>query len=328
MPSSQERVNKFMQIAFNLAKKHSGLTGFNPSVGCVVVAGEKIISSAVTEVHGRPHAESIALSKEIDFKNAELFVTLEPCNHFGQTPPCVHSIIKAGIKRVFVGVKDNDKRVDGSGIDALKLAGVQVVEGILGEALEKLYAPYLFAKLNKRPFITGKIICSLDGKVATSAGNSKWISDEKAREFTNFLRHKYDGILVGGETFRKDSPQLTCRTEGLLEFSPKRFVFSNSLSEAPGFKIVKGEFADFLPTLYKEYQINHLLIEGGPTVLTKALEEGVVNELLIGHAPFFIGKDGKNCVQMDGLTEVCNAKRYKIQEAFTFGGVVFTRLTI
>jgi diaminohydroxyphosphoribosylaminopyrimidine deaminase/5-amino-6-(5-phosphoribosylamino)uracil reductase len=317
---------KYMKVAFNLAKRHSGLTGSNPSVGCVVVKNGEIVSSASTEFGGRPHAENIALSKNGNFSGADLFVTLEPCNHFGKTPPCVQAILNAGVKRVFVGVRDTDKRVQGSGIDALKIENVEVFEGVMGAEISQFYKPYLSAKERKSPFVSAKIICSADGKIATKTGISKWISDAKSRTFTNFLRHKYDGILVGGETFRKDSPLLTCRTEGFEGFSPKRFVLSKSITQIEGFEVVNGDFASFLPSIYSDFGINHLLIEGGAGVVTKAILEDVVDEILIGHAPFFIGADGKNCFSLTGLENLVNSRRFKLKESFIFGDLSFNVL--
>ncbi len=317
---------KYMQVAFNLAKKHRGLTGSNPSVGCVVVKNGLIISSSSTELGGRPHAENIALSQEKDFTGADLFVTLEPCNHFGKTPPCVHAILNSGIKSVFIGVKDTDKRVQGSGIDALKIGQIEVVEGVMNEEISQFYKPYLTAKERKFPFVSAKIICTEDGKIGTKTGVSKWISDTKSRSFTNFLRHTYDGILIGGETYRKDTPLLTCRTQGLEAFSPKRFVLSNSIPKINGFEVVNGDFKDFLPNLYTDFNINHLLIEGGAGVITKAISEEVVDEIMIAHSPMFIGKDGKNCFSMQGLESLSSAKRFKLKESFVFGDLNFSIL--
>jgi diaminohydroxyphosphoribosylaminopyrimidine deaminase/5-amino-6-(5-phosphoribosylamino)uracil reductase len=316
-----------MQIAFNLAKKHGGLTSSNPSVGCVVVKDGKIISSASTEINGRPHAENIALSTILDAKGGDVYVTLEPCNHFGKTPPCVNSIISAGIKRVFIAVKDTDKRVDGGGINALKSAGIQVFEGIMEEEIKEFYKPYLTAKIRHSPFVSAKIVCSSDGKIATCTGESKWISDEKSREFSNYLRHKYNGILIGTETFKKDSPKLTCRTEGLLEFSPQKFLFSNSITKAEGFTVLKGTFKKVLTKMYEDFKINHLLIEGGAGVITNAINEDVVDEILIGYTPIFIGKDGKNCVDFTGIKELINAKKFNIKNTVQFGNTIFANFT-
>ncbi len=315
-----------MQVVFIRAKKHEGMTNSNPSVGCVVVKNGFILSSGTTEIGGRPHAENIALSMPIDFSGADLFVTLEPCNHFGKTPPCTQAIINAGIKRVFVGVKDEDKRVQGNGLDSLKIAGIEVCDGVLGDDIKEFYKPYLFAKSFKCPFVTGKIVCSQDGKIATKTGASKWISDPKSREFTNFLRHKYEGILVGGETYRKDLPLLNCRALGLEKFSPQRFVLSNSLQNIEGFQVVKGNFSEILPLLYKEFGVNHLLIEGGAGVITKAIKEDAINELLVCTAPIFIGQDGKNCFAEEGILEIANAKKFKIKRSFMFGKLNFTIL--
>ena len=315
-----------MQIAFNLAKKHNGLTNSNPSVGCVVVKNNKIISSACTEIGGRPHAESIALSDFSKFDGCDLFVTLEPCSHFGKTPPCINFILKAKIKRVFIGVKDTDLRVNGNGILALKNAGVEVIEGVLEDEIKDFYTPYLKAKSRKSPFVSVKIVCSLDGKVATYSNNSKWISDKHSLQYTNFLRHQYDGILIGTQTYLSDNPSLTCRAEGLGEFSPKKFLLSNSIKQAQNYNIISGKFKNFLPKIYDDFGINHLLIEGGAGVITQAFEEGVVDEIFIAFAPFFIGKDGKNSVNFIGLNKVFDAQKFEFKNYFKCGDLIFSIL--
>ncbi len=318
---------KFMQIAFNLAKKHRGLTFPNPSVGCVIVRDGKIISSGTTEVRGRPHAEKVAILNAKDTAGADLFVTLEPCSHFGETPPCVFAIVEAKIKRVFIGMQDPDKRVNGSGIEFLKQNGVEVASGIMQDELMEFYKPYLKVKSTGIPFVSAKIICSLDGKVATNLGKSKWISTSKARDFTNYIRHFYDGILVGTNTYNQDAPSLTCRTEGLLGFSPKKFLLSNTLKSAKDFEVLNGNLIDFLPRLYQDFKIQNLLIEGGAGVITSALKEDVVDEILIGFSPFFIGEDGKNCNTFKDLKELYEAKHFLIKNHFEFDGMIFIQLS-
>ena len=175
-----------MQVALNLAKKHNGITASNPSVGCVITKDGKIISTATTAVSGRPHAESVALSLNYDFTGSSMFVTLEPCSHFGKTSPCVEKIIKAGIKQVFIGMQDPDTRVNGIGIETLKKAGIEVFCGLLEAEVKQFYKPYVFFKTNKRPFVTGKIACSMDGKIATFSHESKWITSPLQNTFTNF----------------------------------------------------------------------------------------------------------------------------------------------
>jgi diaminohydroxyphosphoribosylaminopyrimidine deaminase / 5-amino-6-(5-phosphoribosylamino)uracil reductase len=314
---------KYMEVAFNLAKKHSGLTHFNPSVGCVVVKNDKIISSAVTELGGRPHAENIALSN-VDAEGADLFVTLEPCNHFGSTPPSVFPIINAKIKKVFVAVKDLDLRVNGSGIEALKKANIEVIlVECFEDKIREFYKPYLVAKFKKSPFVSAKIICSLDGKIGTCTGHSKWISSSNALKYTNFLRHKYDGILIGSNTYTQDKPSLNCRFQNLEPFSPKKFLLSNSIKEADGFFVINNKFKDFLPLLYNDFKINHLLIEGGAGVITQAMEENIIDEIIIGIAPFFIGIDGKPSIKSEGLKEVFNSNRFILKNYFQVEDMIF-----
>ena len=318
---------KFMQIAFNFAKKHNGMTTSNPSVGCVIVKNNQIISCASTAISGRPHAESLALSKNLDFTDAILFTTLEPCSHVGKTPACVSHIIKSGIKQVFISVKDSDYRVNGLGIKMLEEAGIAVHCGLLAEEVFEFYKPYLTAKVRKKPFVTGKIACSLDGKISTFSGNSKWITSEIQRNFTNFIRHKYNGILVGGNTYKQDSPNLTCRIEGLTAFSPIKFLLSSSVKSAEGFNVVSGNLEEILAKMYSEFEINHLLIEGGAGVITEFLKQDLLDEIMLVQSPIFIGKDGKNCFEETGINLLNDVKKFTLKETFAIGGGIINILS-
>jgi diaminohydroxyphosphoribosylaminopyrimidine deaminase/5-amino-6-(5-phosphoribosylamino)uracil reductase len=315
-----EYVFQYMQIAFNLAKRHNGLTGSNPSVGCVIVKDQKLISFGITDIMGRPHAEQVALSKNKDCKGADLFVTLEPCNHHGKTSPCTESIIQNQIKRVFIGIHDADHRVNGQGVKALEKAGIEVFCNIMSSEIHEFYNPYLSAKTFKRPFVTAKIVCSLDGKIATKTGDSKWISSPKVRLFTNYLRHKYDGILIGGETYRKDLPSLTCRIEGLEDFSPKKFILSNSLRQVNGFEILNGKPSQILEKIYNVFHINQLLIEGGANIISSFIGENLINELMVIHSPLIIGCDGKDCTTLTSILKISEAYNLTLYKTLELDG--------
>ena len=218
-----------MQIAIQLAKNAKGQTGNNPSVGSVIVRDGKILATAHTGFGGTPHAETIALNRATSNTGATLYSTLEPCSHYGKTPPCVKAIIEAGIKEVVIGVDDKNPLV--SGVKELEKAGVKVTSGVLKNQAEELHNDFFKFIETGLPFVTVKVAVSLDGKIATKNGDSKWISGELARNYAHKLRSQNNAILIGGETYRKDNPELTCRLEGLEQFSPKKFVISKSLKK-------------------------------------------------------------------------------------------------
>lgn len=306
-----------MGIALNLAYKNSGLTANNPSVGVVIacVCGESftILACGVTDIFGRPHAEDIAISALLQNKNWQefsstgkivLYSTLEPCSHYGQTPPCAKKIIECGfINRVVLGFKDPDNRVNGSGAKMLRDGGISVVYYECNDALrlglDRLYRSYNYSRINKMPYITAKIACSLDGKIATAKGNSKWITSVAVRDFTNFLRSRFNAIAVGRSTFEIDKPQLTCRVSGLEKFSPKKFVISSKNLELPeGWSCVDMSMGvrESLQDLCGRYDVSTLLIEGGAYTISSLLSAKVVSELIVVRSGMIIGGDGKDCI--------------------------------
>lgn len=201
-----------MKIAIRLAKKGIGRTSPNPIVGAVVVKNNRIVGRGYHKMAGLPHAEKNALNNAGSLaKGADLYVTLEPCNHYGRTPPCTDAIIDSGIKRVFVGMKDPNPLVGGRGIKKLKKNGIDVIVGILEDECKKINEPYIKYITTKAPFVTLKIASTLDGKIATAAGESKWITSEKSREYVHRLRSMTDAIMVGIGTVLKDDPFLTVR---------------------------------------------------------------------------------------------------------------------
>ena len=225
---------KFISYALNLAKNNLGLTAPNPVVACVITQESAIISTGVTASLGRPHAETIAIQKAIaqnkSLKNATIYLTLEPCSHFGQTPPCVDEIIKHQFKKVVIATIDFDKRVNGEGIKKLQAAGIEVICGVLEKEAREINRGFFKTRLEGIPYITLKFATSLDGKIATKDFDSKWITCEKSRRFSHHLRAVNDAILIGANTARKDDPKLDCRIAGLEKFSPKRVIISNNLN--------------------------------------------------------------------------------------------------
>ncbi|MBM5781872.1 MAG: bifunctional diaminohydroxyphosphoribosylaminopyrimidine deaminase/5-amino-6-(5-phosphoribosylamino)uracil reductase RibD [Pelagibacterales bacterium] len=319
-----------MSYAINLSKKNLGITAPNPCVGCVIVKNGEIITTGVTQKNGRPHAEKNAIDKINDkeiLKNAEIYVTLEPCSHFGKTLPCVDEIIKFGFKRVVVAVQDPDQRVNGGGIKKLKEAGIETIIGVLENEAKEVNRGFFKAKKTSLPFVTLKIATSLDGKIATKNFDSKWITSDKARNFAHYLRSINDAIVVGANTVRKDDPFLNCRIEGLEDFSPKIFVISNKKDFSPKFNIfqnqqnqpaiIGGNLKEILQNICNS-GLNNVLVEGGSNLATQFLKEELVDELVWIRSQKIIGNDGIPAIgemQFSSINEVLsNFTRTDIQE--------------
>lgn len=220
----------FMRSAIAVARRGFGRTAPNPSVGCIIVnkAGQ-IIARARTADGGRPHAETIALAAAgHEAKGATVYVTLEPCAHHGQTPPCAQALVDAGVLRVVIGTLDCNPRVSGKGIEILQNAGILVIFDVLAEECAQLHKSFFTTIQKNRPYITLKTACTLDGKVATAGGESKWITGEPARAHVHMLRSQHDAVLVGIETVLADNCSLTVR--GLVQNKPMtRIVLDSGL---------------------------------------------------------------------------------------------------
>ncbi len=326
---------KFISYALNLAKKNLGTTAPNPVVGCVITKNNEIISTGVTARDGRPHAEKIAIDKVLSHKNgsqllenSSLYVTLEPCSHFGKTAPCADLIIQNRISRVVIASEDPDSRVNGDGIKKLCDAGIEVVVGIMEKESQELNKGFFKAKKTGLPYVTLKLATSLDGKIATKNFDSKWITSEKARHFSHHLRATNDAIMVGSNTVRKDNPMLDCRISGLEEYSPKRVIVAGNINFDEELKIFQT--AKNIPTIILTYEqdydftnlknlgvevifcqkindqidiknalqklyesgINSVLVEGGQNLTTQLLKENVIDELIWIRNRKIIGDDG------------------------------------
>ena len=217
LKSSPSNLNdkKFMKRALELAVKAVGRTSPNPLVGCVIVKDDQIVGEGYHQKAGSPHAEVHALVAAGDQAcGATAYVTLEPCSHFGRTPPCADALIKAEIKRVVVAIRDPNPIVAGRGIDRLRKAGIQVDVGLLDQEATLVNEVFIKAITTGLPFVLYKSAMTLDGKIATETGDSRWVSSEKSRHYVHQLRDHYDVILVGSETVLQDNPQLTCRLPG------------------------------------------------------------------------------------------------------------------
>lgn len=224
---------KFINLALNLSLKNIGVTSENPCVGCVIVKDSIILATGITSISGRPHAEINAINKIIDkniLKNSTLYVSLEPCSHYGKTSPCVDEIIKYQFKKVVIASIDPDFRVNGAGIKKMQDAGIEVVVGVCQKKMEKINRGFFSAKKFGIPFVTMKIASSFDGKIATKTNQSKWITCQKSREFAHNLRSKNQAIIIGGNTIKHDNPLLNTRLEGLENISPIPIIISKNIN--------------------------------------------------------------------------------------------------
>ncbi|MFC1611860.1 bifunctional diaminohydroxyphosphoribosylaminopyrimidine deaminase/5-amino-6-(5-phosphoribosylamino)uracil reductase RibD [Myxococcota bacterium] len=322
---------ELMQRALQEAEKARGRTRPNPLVGCVLARGGEIVAVGHHARAGGPHAELVVLRRAGDAaRGADLYVTLEPCNHHGRTGPCTDALIEAGVRRVFVGALDPNPRVNGKGIRRLRRAGLQVEVGILSEACRRLNEAYACFITRVRPFVVAKMAQSLDGRVATRLGHSKWISGERARAVGHQLRNHLDAILVGRGTVSADDPRLTCRARNGRD--PIRVVLDTQARTSPDARIIRLARRSRAPTWIAvdsgaparrraalesggaetiscrvsggrivipdllsrlaEREVMSLLVEGGPSVLGSFFDAGLVDKLHAFVAPMVIGGDG------------------------------------
>ena len=310
-------MKEFMKKALKLAKLGVGKVNPNPLVGAVIVKNDKVIGQGFHKGYGGPHAEVVAIeSLSESAEGATMYVTLEPCNHFGKTPPCTHRIIKEGIKRVFVSCLDPNPLVSGKGVEYLKNHGVDVQVGLLQAESNKINEVFMKYIVNKIPFVHLKLAMSLDGKIATTTGESKWISSEESRNEVHKLRNKYSGIMVGVNTVISDNPSLTARIENGK--NPVRVICDSKLKTPLHSTVLDGNVETIiacvvdgslpnttsvktkgsrvnlkeLVTELGNRGIDSILLEGGSELTFSALEEGIVDKVTVYIAPKIIG--GKN----------------------------------
>ncbi|WP_462324072.1 bifunctional diaminohydroxyphosphoribosylaminopyrimidine deaminase/5-amino-6-(5-phosphoribosylamino)uracil reductase RibD [Desulfoplanes sp.] len=226
-----------MHAAITQAMQGRGATAPNPCVGAVVVQDGRIVASGWHTMCGNPHAEIEALAdaraKNIDLSTCTLFVTLEPCNHTGKTPPCTRAIMQASIPHVIIGAMDPNPHVEGGGAGYLAEHGVEVETGILEQECTDLIADFILWQKTDRPYSILKLATTLDGKIATRTGHSAWVSGETSRARVHALRSWMDAVIVGGETFRQDNPSLTCRQDGFDGPQPLAVIVTSHLPEKP-----------------------------------------------------------------------------------------------
>lgn len=326
MTAAQDRL--FMEEAIRISRRNKGQTASNPCVGCVIVGDGEIVGRGVTARLGRPHAEPQALADAGEkARGATVYVTLEPCSHFGKTPPCANALVAAGVARVVVALTDPDPRVSGRGLGILAEAGIAVESGVMEEEARRMLAPYLTRQTKKRSHVTLKLAVSADGMIGVKGGGQVAITGPEARAEVHRLRAESDAILVGIGTAIADDPELTVRLPGMEDRSPLRIVLDRDLRlpltsrlvqtakvvpviavgsrihgvgyderraalEAAGVEVIETGSLPELLALLGERGINGLMVEGGAVVADAFLKAGLVDAIALYEGPGEIGAEG------------------------------------
>jgi len=330
MSASLVKDRFYMQMALDLAARGTGFTSPNPLVGAVVVKGQKVVGRGYHERYGDPHAEVNALHQAgHQARGATLYVTLEPCNHTGKTPPCTEKILAAGIRRVVVAMVDPNPSVKGGGNAYLRHSGIEVVDGLEEDAARRQNAFFIKHIQTGKPFVILKCAATLDGRIATRTGDAHWVSGPQSRQFVHELRHAVDAILVGVDTVKTDDPRLTTRLSDGNGCDPMRIILDTHLSIplnarvltqsstaktilvtgpdvdaavrsqviAGGARVLTSPCRDgqidmnaLMKTLGAE-GIASVLIEGGSRISGSALRSGIVDKIYFFYAPKLLGGD-------------------------------------
>jgi diaminohydroxyphosphoribosylaminopyrimidine deaminase/5-amino-6-(5-phosphoribosylamino)uracil reductase len=348
---------RWMRAALSLARRGLGRTWPNPTVGCVIVQDGVVKGQGWTQPDGRPHAETEALAMAGEgARGATAYVTLEPCSHYGRTPPCASALVEAGVTRAVIAIGDPDPRVAGGGIAMLRAGQVEVVEGVLADDARRVNAGFLKRLQEGLPLVTLKLATTLDGKIATVTGGSQWITGPEARRYGHYLRAINDAIMVGRGTAQADNPSLTCRLLGLEDRSPVRvFVDTKgrlpaSLSlmsgHGPATWRLSGPGAAAVPDTVKNLEvrldadgvvdpkaafqalaaegITRLLVEGGGTLAGSLIKAGLVDEIAWFRAPYLIGNDGFSGIAPLGVERIADMHGFSLVESRQLGDDVLS----
>ena len=356
-----------MASALRLARRGLGNCWPNPAVGAVIVDKDRrILGRGWTQPGGRPHAETQALARAQGHGReavvgATVYVTLEPCDHHGKTPPCAQALVAAGVARVVIGIEDPDDRVAGAGIKRLEAAGIEVEIGVGAAEARALNAGYLLRQSTGRPLVTWKTATSLDSRIATRSGDSRWITGEAARGRGHLLRAQHDGIMIGAETASRDDPSLDCRLPGLADRTPVRIIVDSRLrlpltsqlvqsarrhptwlmtterADGPRVEAYRGAGVEVLMVpaaangwvdLEKALQalggrgLTRVLVEGGAHLAASLLQASLVDEIAWFRAPKLIGGDGIPAVVGLGTERVEAAPGFRRTGRTDLGGDV------
>ena len=350
--------NKWMNYAILLAKRSKGITGKNPPVGCVIVKNDILLSSGRTSSSGRPHAEENAINSVKDKNNlsgSTMYVTLEPCAHKNLTGmSCAKLIAKSGILEIFISCIDPDPRTAGKGITILEKNNIKVYQNYLQDDCLDIYDGFFSRILNKKPFISMKIACSLDGKIALNNNQSKWITNDLSRNYSHLIRSQNDAIMTTSSTIIADNPEMNCRLAGLQNRSPTKVILDRYLKVTHDYKIYNSSpnndiliysllemdrrftnnkkinnikidknlsnkrYFNFILNDLAMRGINNLLIEAGSKINTILLSLGFVDKLLIFRASKIIGNDGLPFVGNLNIDSINQNQNYKLCHLRTF----------
>lgn len=352
---------KYMERALLLAQKGEGHVAPNPMVGCVIVKAGRVIAEGWHKVYGGDHAEVIALKKAGSAaKGATMYVTLEPCAHWGRTPPCVDAVIAAGLRRVVLAMTDPNPKTNGQSVKKLRAAGVEVVSAIGEAAARRLNRRFIKYITSGMPYVVVKTAQTLDGRIATRTGDSRWVTADTTRDFAKQARDTFDAILVGINTVLADDPLLNAPSKSLVKIvmdsqarlSSKARLFLGSrgkvivavTTKAPAARIaaLRAKDVDVMVLPSKEGRVNikslfkglakqrisSILIEGGASVIGSALKAGLVDEMHVYVAPKLIGdKAAQSSVDGLGITRMRGAMSWHIEEIRSLDPDLLIKLT-
>jgi diaminohydroxyphosphoribosylaminopyrimidine deaminase / 5-amino-6-(5-phosphoribosylamino)uracil reductase len=340
---------RWMRLALTLGQRGLGQVWPNPAVGCLIVKNDRVVGRGWTQVGGRPHAEIHALAQAgSSASGATAYVTLEPCAHHGKSGPCAEALIAAGVTRVVTAITDPDPRVSGKGHDILRAAGLDVAEGVLHACAAVDHQGFFQKTAMGRPLVTLKLASSIDGRIATQTGDSRWITGPAARRSVHMMRARHDAILVGRNTVNADDPDLSVRDLGLADRSPVRVVLDSHLKTPRSSRLVQSakQFQlwifhlaissdtyslaekgaqlvpckpdatgrlDIVDVLNKlaDRGVTRLMVEGGGQVAASLLKAGCVDRLALYSAGVAIGAEGLPNLAGMGITALKDAPRFE-----------------
>lgn len=344
-----------MQLALSLGARGLGQVAPNPAVGCVIVKNGRLLGRGWTQPTGRPHAETMALAQAGDCHGATAYVTLEPCAHTGKTPPCANALIKADIARVVCPIADPDPRVSGKGFAMLRAAGIAVDIGLMAKEARTANAGFLLSKEQSRPFITLKLAASLDGRIATATGESRWITGPESRRHVHMLRATHDAVMIGRGTAQADDPMLDIRDLGLSRANPVRIILDSQLALSPTCRLAqtasqiplwichstgaKGleDWTKTTATLIESLSddsglslktllqtlaakgLTRILVEGGGQLAASLITANLVDRIEVFHAGLLLGANSTPALAALPYKALANFPRFTHVETITLG---------
>ncbi len=352
MPNNDRR---WMGLALGLGARGLGQVWPNPAVGCVIVKNDRVLGRGWTQPGGRPHAETVALAQAGPAMGATAYVTLEPCAHHGKTPPCANALVKAGIARVVCPISDPDPRVAGKGFAILRDAGIAVETGLMAAEAGAANAGFLLSKRHNRPFITLKLAASLDGRIATGTGESRWITGPLARAYVHRLRASHDAVMIGSGTAKADNPVLDIRGLGPSPANPVRVVLDSQLALGADSRLVQtardiplwlchdaatgprqklaalgvemlavkaaanGLDVYDVTRCLASRGITRVLVEGGGQLAASLVQAGLVDRLEVFHAGLLLGAGGTPALGALRFDALADFPRVTLKHTRTLG---------